>query len=202
MRISMKRMSRIFLLFGLACLAGCAATTRSEHYYLLSPLAETGAVKSQSGSGDIAVGIGPLQLPDYLDRPQLVTRTASSELHFSEFHRWAGSLRDDLGRVLAQDLATLLQGSRVELFPWPYPSQLDYLVELEFLRFEGSLGGEVELAVRWIVRQREGRQPAAAGTFRISEPVRGAGYPDLVAAQSRALAGLGRELAAVLKGQE
>ena len=59
------------------------------------------------------VAVGPVAIPDYLDRPQILTRSGPSELQLAEFERWAGSLEKDVSRVLAENLSTLLEKDHV-----------------------------------------------------------------------------------------
>ena len=54
-------------------LVGCAGNAPSR-YYVLSPL--TGESKVTSEESCVSVGIGPIKLPEYVNRPQIVTRTS------------------------------------------------------------------------------------------------------------------------------
>ena len=80
--------ARAALLSGILALTGCAGS-ESVRYYVLSatPAGPVGAAVR-----DIPVGVGPVELPEYLDRPQIVTRTSQNELNVADFDRWAESL--------------------------------------------------------------------------------------------------------------
>jgi len=88
-------------------LAGCAKTPPSR-FYTLSPLsgseAKAGAEKEDH---DLTIGVGPITLPDHLDRPQIVTRESSNVIELAEFDRWAGSLKENYsyggGLLLAEE---------------------------------------------------------------------------------------------------
>ena len=45
-------------------------------FYLLTPTADSAARggTAQSTSADFVIGLGPIKLPPYLDRPEIVTR--------------------------------------------------------------------------------------------------------------------------------
>ena len=176
--------------------AGCRSTPAPTAFYTLASetKAET-AGQSPAPQGDLAVGIGPVQLPGYLDRPQIVTRTAPDRLTLSEFNRWGGSLRQDFPRVLAENVAALLGTDRVLAYPWGDRLDPAYRVALDVQQFDGDLGGAVVLKATWIVTGREGQAPVAVRKSMIQEPVSGRDYDALVAAHSRAAAALSREIA-------
>lgn len=178
-------------------LAGCAGNTPSR-YYFLSPLVEAGGAAAPGGSRTI--GVGPVRLPDYLNRPQIVTRTGPNEFTVAEFNQWGGPLEAEVGRVLAENLATLLPADRVALFPWsmPYPAQ--YRVQVAVVRFEADAAGSVGLTARWSILGKDGRDALRTVQSSLREEAGGTEYEATVAAMSRALAGLSREIAAALLG--
>jgi hypothetical protein len=148
---------------------------------------------------DLAIGIGPVQIPEYLDRPQIVTRTTPDKVTLSEFNRWGGSLRQDFTRVLAENVAALLGTDRVLAYPWGDRLDPAYRVALDVQQFDGGLGDAAVLKVTWIVTGREGKAPLSVRKSMIQEPVSGSDYDALVSAQSRALAALSREIAAEIR---
>jgi uncharacterized lipoprotein YmbA len=85
-----------------------------------------------------------VRLPNYLDRPQIVTREASHRLHIAEFDHWGGDLREDMTRVLAQNLGRVLDSKHVFTAPVGIAVQPDYRLEVEVLRFEREVGGQVQ----------------------------------------------------------
>ncbi len=96
----------------------------------------------------IAIGVGPVTLPAYLDRPQMVTRIEPNELEVSESDRWAEPLRSSFPRVLAEDLSKDVGTDRVVVFPW-YKAALQYQVKVEVLNFEPNSDGRVSLDAIW-----------------------------------------------------
>ena len=72
--------------------SGCA-TTQPTQFYLLSSLTKPDVLaKSKGGISDLSLGIGPINLPKYLARPQIVTRASRNKLTLAEFHKWAEQL--------------------------------------------------------------------------------------------------------------
>ena len=106
----------VALLIGLLmAMSGCGGT-KPANFYVLTPLADASAIAPAPGMNDLTVGIGPLRMPDYLQRPQMVTSGGGSEVTVDEFHRWAGSVYEDFLRVLTMNLSALLPSSLVVAF--------------------------------------------------------------------------------------
>jgi hypothetical protein len=151
---------------------------------------------SQTVSGDtLAIGVGPVELPKFLDRPQIVTRISQHRVAVSEFHRWAGSFSEDFLRVLAKDISMLLPKDRIATYPWTDQFSPNYSIQLIVDQFDGRFGGDVVLNVAWSVRnQKDTNEPVINKHTRIKEPVSAEDYEALVAAQSRAIGTLSRAI--------
>jgi len=171
-------------------------------FYTLSPLSAPGEPsKTVPAEQGIAVAVGPVTVPDYLNRPQILTRSGPSEHKLAEFERWAGSLEEDVSRVLAENLSVLLSKDRVTVLRWGGDATLfpaDYRVGVDLVRFEGAIGESVTLAARWSVHREEDKKILSARESNVREPVEGQDYDALVGAMSRALATLSREIAAAI----
>ena len=128
-----------------------------------------------------------------------MTRTGPNTVHFAEFDRWSGSLRDSARQPIAANLATLLPGNRVEVYPWTPGTSVDRQIIVEITRFDGELGGQCALRARWRVLGRKGTPPSVYGESTLSEPS-GPDYAALVAAQSRLLGALSLEIARAIQG--
>ena len=140
---------RTLLMPTVLALVGCA-TAPSSFYTLTSTLTgpDRGAPLSDKG---IAVAVGPVRFPEFLDRPQVVTRAGTNQLALDEFHRWGGSLQDDFLRVLGENLGQLLGTSRILVEPAEVRFPLDARVIADVLSFEGTPEGEAVFRVRWAV---------------------------------------------------
>jgi hypothetical protein len=181
-------------------LAGCASSAPSR-FYVLSPLAST-KVESQAlkDEGCIALGVGPVELPAYLDRPQIVTRVSENELNLAEFDKWAEPLKDNFSRVLVENLSTLLCADAISIFPWKGPTPIDYRIEVTVIRMDGNVGGNASLVARWAIFRENDRKMLLARQSSFSRLLSSEGYKALVSAQSRAIADLSREIAEAIKG--
>jgi uncharacterized lipoprotein YmbA len=175
---------------------GCA-NTPSTRFYVLTPLAAERPKASPARPGPV-VGLRPVELPAELDRPQIVTRVAENTLHLAEFDQWAAPLGENFTRVLAENLARLIPAERVAVLLGAEGVPIDYEVVVDVSRFEGTLGGDCWLVAGWTIFRRGGKAALAAGKASHTG-VAGENYAALVAAQSRLVAALGRDIATALE---
>src|SRR5262245_5502556 len=133
----------------LLLLTGCFGSTPPTHFYLLPPLTSPDTASPVSaGQREVTLAVGPVTVPPYLDRPQIVTRTSRAKLTLADFEQWAGPLADTIARVLSEDLALLIPTERVVLYPWPRTIDPDYQIIVEVLQFDRGPGSQVVLAAR------------------------------------------------------
>ena len=194
------RSSKTFLLGILVVfLAGCATTESSRFYTLTSMAASNDQTFSEDTARKLSIGVGPVQIPAYLDRQQIVTAGDKNRLHLSEFDRWAGSLRDDFTRVLSENLSLLLSTNHVFIFPWRGSTPIDYRIEVEVIRFDGVPDGDATLMARWTLFNGNENKVLAMKTVKFTEAVQSRGYEGLVAAESRTLTLLSRDIAVMIR---
>ena len=189
----------VILVIAAIFLGGCRS--QSPRFYTLSPIQEDQVIsKRKSPAQNAVIGIGPVKLADYLDQSMIVTRTSDNQAVKAEFDRWVGSLKDNFINVLADNIGFLLPTERIYLFPWRVSVPIDYQVIVDIVRCDGRLGDAVWLEVRWSIVRGPGKKAAQNYRSSIREPVSGADYAALVAAQSRALAKLSQEIAEAIQG--
>ena len=193
----------VVVTLGIAMLfqVGCAARSKTSSFYVLSSVGGSGAEmeKVSDGNSDISIGISPVALPKYLKKSQIVTRTGRNELHLAEYDRWAGKIDEDIGRVIAENLSHMLSTDKVLSYPAMQAIAVDYNINIDVSRFDGRLGGNIELIVRWGIIDNQGNTVYGLKATHIIETTKGSGYADMVAAQSRALAAFSREMADAIK---
>src|SRR4029453_19268350 len=176
-------------------LSGCWSSPPTRFYVLPSL---TGAETAPPAAPrDLTIGVGPVTLPPYLDRLQIVTRASRARLVLGEFDQWAASLQDSVPRVLAENLSLLIPTDRVLLHPWSRTIEPDYQVTVDVTQFDAGPSGEVVLAARWRILSanekelgiRKAHFTAAAGRQ---------GYEATVSAMGHALDALSQDIAAAL----
>lgn len=183
-----------FIVLLTACIAGSPSPT--PHFYLLTPI-QSEKVMSLSETGDFAITIGvtSIQVPEYLARPQIVTRIGTSELVQAEFERWAEPLSGQLDLVITENLANLLADHHVRVLSMHKNKKVDYKLEIRIIQMDGKPGELLTLIARWVLFKRHGGEVVRMKRTRITEPLSEAGYNALVAAHSLAVNQLSRKIA-------
>ncbi len=184
------------IFMALVVLAGCRSSTTPVEFYTLSPMPTVSETDKVAGPGDnIAVGVGPLQIPKIIDRPQIVTRIGPNKINVDEFHRWAGTVYEDFLRVVTLNLSALLQSGLVMAYPWEDYFVPDYQIYMEVHQFDGRLGQYAQLDITWTITGRDDRRILLVKKILIEEPTQGDDFDAFVAAKSRILANLCRQIA-------
>jgi uncharacterized lipoprotein YmbA len=196
-RFFLERKLFIFAIF--LMLAGCASTAPTRYYNLNSLISSGTEMKAVSTDQNIAIGVGPIEIPDYLDRPHIVTRTGRNEIKIDDFNKWAGSLRNDISRVLSENLSVLLSIRRVYDYPFKSYIPLEYQIVVNITRFDGMPGGKVMLKADWTILGGKEKKVILMDAVSFSEQTEGGDYDSLIAAKSRILANLSRDITAALK---
>lgn len=196
MRRCARYLSLILILIGIfLTLSGCASTEPSR-FYTLSTLSDKNMSRHDSPAiGRMSVGIGPIEIPDYLDRPQIVSRSGLNELKLAEYDRWAGSLSENITMAVRENLSLLLATDRVFAYPCNSPSQIDYKVAIKIVRLESVPGDHVALKALWTLTGGKDNKELTTRVSDIQERLNVSGYDAIVAAMSRTFASLSREIA-------
>jgi uncharacterized lipoprotein YmbA len=180
----------------LLLVAGCSQSPPTE-FYTLSGMPQPPAGLSAPKT---VVGVGPVTLPDYLDRPQIVTRASGNRMILANFHSWVEPINNMFTRVLAGNLSSLLATDNVIALPQRRPTRLDYQVEVDVTRFDADASGRAVLDARWRVFGRDGDRLIEEGRSTIVEPAGAGGdYEAIVASMSKALAEMSSAIASVIE---
>ncbi len=190
--------------FGVACVCvlnffGCG-TSQPSHFYLLravSPSSVSGL--SDTNPLSLSFGLGPVTLPKYLDRPQIVTKTSAHEVDLAEFHKWAEPLSENVSHVLAENLSVILSTDRIEQYPWKRITPVDYQIVVDVLQFDGTRGGEAILTARWSLLGGDEQTVFTTRKTQVTHIPTSQDYAALVEAMSQNLEDLSREIAEAIK---
>ena len=182
-------------------LAGCARSPAAR-FYTLNPLGRQEAKAPFGRTPDpVSVTIAPVEIPDYLDRPQIVTREGRNGLKLAEFDRWGGSLGDNIAAVLAENLTILLGSDRVFAHHRVRGEKTDYGVVLRILRLDCVPGDQVLLKAQWTVSAGPEGKGGATHVSTVTERLSDSRYDTLVAAVSSTLGQVSREIAREISGR-
>jgi uncharacterized lipoprotein YmbA len=188
----------VLLLAMVLFLSACAGKSAPSKFYVLNSLPQSPLSAPEGGT----IGVFPVTMPDYLDRPQVVTRVSENELNLDEFSRWAEPLRDSFTRALVQDLSTLLNTAKVIRTAESPGIPMALQVGVEVVQFDGTLGGDVVLVVKWGLFGEGGKKLLLGKRSTFKEPTGSATYDAYVAAESRAVSALSREIAEAIKSRK
>jgi len=179
-------------------LTSCAHSPRVDFYVLSADARPIGNIGAADSCGSQAISIGPVSWPRYLDQPRIVTRSGSNTLNVDEFNRWGGSLEDDFVRTVIKNISNLLRSERVVNYRRSGHFAPAYRVEIDVHQFDGQLGGNVTLDVKWSIISESSGELAMVKTSIIQKSTSGSDYGALVNGSSRAVAQLSKEIAAQL----
>jgi uncharacterized lipoprotein YmbA len=169
----------------------------ASRFYTLSAVGAAGA--SGGAPRGLVYGLGPIDLPPYLDRSELATRVSAAEVTYAPTDLWAEPLKANLTRVLRQDLSAMLGGERIVLYPWPRTGVVSYQVAVTVLQFERTARGEAQLHVRWSIRDPRSGAEITGKESSFEHPVAPPTTAAAVDALSGAVGDLCREIASALQ---
>lgn len=164
----------------------------SKSYYLLTP---EGPAPSGGGRG---IGVGPVAVAAYIDRPNLVFQESGNRLAVAESHRWAGDLEDNVASVLAANLGRRLGTGNVRTYPWSDDGDLTRQISIDIRQMHGTADGDAFLEAAWRVYSLPDRRMTSSRSWSGTEPLEIDGYDALAAAHSRLLARLASKIASSL----
>ena len=185
----------LFLTVVSVCLAGCASTQPSRFYTLNSLAPPETKQPARDAANSVSVSIAPVEIPDYLERPQIVTRDGRNELRLAEFDRWAGSLSDNISAVMAENLSMLLGSDLVFVNPGMRAEKAKYLVAMRVLRLDCVPGDHVLLKAQWTVVAGPEKKDLATHVSTFSERLNDSQYDTMAAAVSQTIEKVSREIA-------
>lgn len=179
----------------LAVLIGCGTTAPSRLYTLTSLTSSGEETHVFTNAYRLSIEVGPVQLPKYLDRPQIITRLSPNKIQTADFDRWAEPLEDNVLRVLVENLSHLLWDDHIAVFPWAGSTSPNYRVSVNIIRFDGQLGGDVFLTAGWAIHDIENNSTRLAKRSSLKAPSGHPSYDAMVSSKSRLLTDLSQEIA-------
>jgi uncharacterized lipoprotein YmbA len=200
-------MSKTFLWFAALALsalalAGCLNLKRvadPTRFYVLSAV-PAGTSDTVGSHGDLALGLGRVDIPAYLLDRRIALRQGANEINYSEYHRWAERLDIGLQRVLGANLSSQLSSDRVVLSAWQR-GEVRAEVYVSVQRFECDERGRVVLEARWRIASPGGEKTLHASHSHITRqgPVLRDDPEGAVGELSQAVAELSRQITATVQ---
>lgn len=193
------RQAGIILIFIMAAvvLNGCSTTRlHTMRFYLLKAVDEPQKAGTPAcpGANVLSLGINRVELPKYLDRPQIMTRAGNYEMKLTETHLWAEPLEDSISRVMVKNLSSLVCA---DLKPWPWRASdsFDRRLNTRVILLDGTFGGDAVLDVQWSIVDEHTKKVLVTKESKFAEKIEHGSYESLVSAYSRLVASFSREIA-------
>jgi uncharacterized lipoprotein YmbA len=197
------KISDLFLAFGVVALliAGGCASSPSPRQYVFAPDEGWKSVATRDvGSSQYIIRFAPVRLPDYLDRPQIVTRASENQIFIDEFHRWGVPLNVTVTEVLGASISMNLPDAYVDVMPSRDRKADGYQIQVDIVRLDGTLGGMVELIAQWkVVSTGDSSETVAQKLTLYQQKADNESYESYVNAIRKSLSTLGADMAGVIK---
>lgn len=168
-------------------LGACGSPAPRERFYTLDAPEPPSAAE-----GAPSIAVGPVTVPEIVDRPQMVVRGGPNQVHIMEQARWAEPLRGAIARVVAANLAIALNGRVVA----SRDGTADYRVALDVQRFDSAAEGAL-IDAAWTVVAKNGERRSGRSVAR--EKPKRLEHDALAAAHSAALTAISRDIAEAIR---
>ncbi len=175
--------------------SGCASTPPSRFYVMNPTYKDTPTNAVPAAQGILQMGVGPVELPHYLNRPQIITRISENEVEVADFDKWAEPLDENICRVLVENLGAMLEPGSYAVAQWKVATNTDYRIAVKIVRFEGTLPGTAHLEASMNIFRSRPHDLLAKRRVSYSEPVEEDSYEAFVRAGEKMLAALSRDIA-------
>lgn len=197
------RKSRVsfFVIAGCAVLVlmqgGCLSVPDSPGPRLYMPRVMDKAKVTQAFNlpSHLVVAVGPVRVPEYLNRPQMVTLGKDNLLDVAQFDRWAEPPDLAMLRLLDEDLALMLPQTNVVKFTWNILIPVKYNVVVDVIQLESRLDQDLLIVAQWTVIDLEYKHMVVSKRWVSRQPITPHGYPGLSEALSISCANLSSEIA-------
>jgi uncharacterized protein len=168
-----------------------------SRFFTLSslPQVEQATLKNSTKPERMFFGVGPVKFPSYLDRQEMVVRSAQNRFDVSEHDRWAEPLQENFARVLSENLTLLMDTDLIIIYPWSPANRPRYNVEIDVLRLEANSERNGQLFARWSVIAGADKKVAVVKESRIIRNAKEKSTEGSVAALSEAVGVLSHEIA-------
>lgn len=181
-------------------LSGCISVQNSPtpRFYVLNAQDENQVSNKINLATEVFIGVGPVRIPEYLDRPQMVTQSKEKMLKFAQFDRWGESLDLGMARLIRENLTIMLPGAKFTAFPWNLSIPIKYQVTVEILQLTSELDGNLFLATQWLIIDTQNSKTMLIKRSEFRQPIIPQNYIGLAKTLSTVCASLSQEIAQAL----
>ena len=190
-------LKNIALLCLISLILSCAKSSKPVEYYMLD--ASVGIDNNQTLKGDEGpmIGLGPIRLPEYLDRFQMVVAVSENKYKLIDGHRWAEKLDQNISLALFKTLPGQLGTDKMIRYPWPQRPGVDFQVKIDILELNIDQNGQSQLIAQWSIKSKDETILNKRSSFTAQAST--TDIDKMVQAQSECLTKLGQEIVSSLK---
>jgi len=185
---------RPFIIITCLCLlAACQSSPRKNYFYLSATLVpESKSITDNQGNLTQLIGIGPIELADYLNRLQMIENQTDNSLNMADNAYWAEPLDKSIPRVVALNLTSLNSNRSFVTFPWRSDSKPRYSLRLTVDSLTRNQG-KASITATWELMDNDTKSHLLRRNFSRSITV-ATGPKALAQAYSNLLAELAKEM--------
>lgn len=129
-------------------LFGCSSAPKTSFYQLRS-IGTAQTNQSKPPLKNVIILLTPIKFPEYLDRPQLITRKSDFKLYLNENHLWAEPLNNEFTRVLTENINKKLAPNTIYTFSTINKKTVDITININVLQFDVNANDQAVLVVKW-----------------------------------------------------
>ncbi len=183
-------------------LSGCVSVSSSPvpRFYMASSIVKDQAAEKLDISPGVIIAVGPITIPEYQDRPQIVTKNKNGTLVFAQFDRWGEPLDSGLARLITDGLAVTLPEASLQVFPCNFAIPVDYQVIVDVVQLDSELDKDMLLAAQWTIIDVKNKHMLFTKKSWFTEPINPHNYFGLTKALGGVCFSLSREIAENLAG--
>ena len=183
-------------------LSACSGGNVKVRYYLIDPIEST--TLSYTTDKSLVIEIMGVQLPQYLERFQIATRSSDNRLRFSDTNQWGENLRKNLLRTMARNLSIRLSTLDIATPLNRSASLPDYRILIHIDQFELDTDGKVKLSTRWQLTDGTEAKPLGIHSASLASetPIEADNYDQIIAAMQDLYSQLSTRIADTIIAEE
>lgn len=178
-------------------LIGCTHSPQKKYYYLNTMSEEQNTPKPSSDNITTVIGIGPVDIADYLHRSQIIYTQTNNLLSVADNDYWAEPLDKGIARVIALNLIQRNANRSFTYFPWRSGDKPHYSLRIQINSLTRA-NNEASIIATWELMDNNTKANLQRRNFIRTTPVE-SGAKNLAQAYSKLLAELADEMDEALR---
>ena len=191
----------LFIAVSCSLFLSCQHSPQKNFYYLTAQLSqeknqEQHSTHTEHSNLNQLIGIGPIEIADYLNRSQIIDNQSNNSLNMADNAFWAEPLDKSIARVTALNLTQANNARNFVYFPWRSDSKPRYSIRVRVDELSRT-GNQAKLSANWELMDNDTKTNLLRKNFTRSTPT-DSGAKALAQTYSKLLADLAGEMDAEL----